>query len=96
MPMTILKIPTAVLWVAVKLVDCFISVIIGFVAFVTVAYFLYRMNFGLPGVAVAFIIGQVIYLLAAWILTLRLVSREYRAMTQLEAEILINKSDTWW
>ncbi len=94
MPVTMLKIPTAVLWVALKLVDCFNSVIIGFAAFVAAAYGFNRMGFGLPGVAVAFIIGQVVCLLAAWVLTLRFISQERGNVVRLDDEMFVIGSDT--
>ena len=86
MPVAILRIPTSVLWVAVKLLDCFASVIIGFSAFVATAYYSYRMGFGLPGMAVSFVIGQISYLLAAWIFTLRLISHEQGNLPRLDDE----------
>ncbi len=78
MPLALLKIPTGILWVAVRLVSCLTSVLIGFAVFVTMAYCSYRMGFGLPGVAVAFIVGQMAYLLAAWFFTLRVLVQERR------------------
>jgi len=86
MPVAILKIPTSVLWVAVKLTDCFASVVMGFAAFVVMAYCSYRTGFGLPGVAVSFVVGQIIYLLAAWIFTLRLISCEKENLPQIDKQ----------
>jgi O-antigen/teichoic acid export membrane protein len=87
-PVTMLKIPTAVLWVAAKLVDCFVSVAVGFAAFVLSAYCFYWMSFGMVGVAVAFLIGQVVYLLVSWVYTLRLLHQERGNLTRLDESML--------
>lgn len=94
MPVLMLKIPTAVLWVAVKLLDCFTSVIVGFAAFMATAYCSFRMGFGLPGMAVAFLIGQVTYLLVAWAFTLKLVHQERGQVTRLDDKGVFGGADT--
>lgn len=89
MPVTLLKIPTAILWIAVRLLDCFIGVAVGFAAFVLSAFGFHWMHGGLAGVAVAFVVGQVAYLLVAWLFTLRLVSQNYGQAVHPSEEALL-------
>jgi O-antigen/teichoic acid export membrane protein len=84
MPIALLKIPTGILWVSVRLLACLMSVLIGFGTFLATAFLAYRMGFGSPGVAAAFIVGQVAYLLAAWFFTLRVIVQERRNVVKTE------------
>jgi hypothetical protein len=93
MPVAILRIPTAILWVAVKMINCVISVIAGFGAFVLCAYCCYWIGFGLPGMAGAFLAGQVVYLLVSWGFTLRLIIQERREAARFDDKILVVNPD---
>lgn len=76
MPITLLSLPTSILWAAGKLFDCFISVIIGFLIFILSAFLFHNLHLGALGVIIASIIGQVLNIFVSYILILKLAVQE--------------------
>lgn len=73
MPITFLSLPVTILWATGRRIDCFASVIVGFISFAGLSYLLYRLNVGVLSVLIASILGQAINVLVSYILILRLV-----------------------
>ena len=61
LPIFALRIPTDVLWVAARLADCFIGVVFGFTVFIARACTFYRVGWGMPGVAIAFVAASCLF-----------------------------------
>jgi O-antigen/teichoic acid export membrane protein len=78
MPITFLSLPATILWATGRRIDCFASVIAGFVAFAGLSCLLYALNVGALSVLIASILGQALNVLVSYMLILRLVRQERR------------------
>ncbi len=76
---TILRLPTAVLWSAAKWLDCLWAAAVGFVMFVSLAVLGHRNSWGVQSVIVASLCGQLATTITGYLLVYRQVSRERTA-----------------
>jgi O-antigen/teichoic acid export membrane protein len=72
MPITFLILPITILWAIGTKFYCFASVVIGFLTFVGVSYLLRSLNFGVSGVLIASMLGQLMYIFSAYCLIYKL------------------------
>lgn len=85
MPLTFLNLPVNILWATGRKIDCFISVIVGFVAFVAISYLLYQLNVRDLSIPIASLLGQAINVLVSLVLIYKLMRRE-SIVNQLEID----------
>lgn len=81
MPITFLSLPVTILWATGRRIDCFVSVVWGFMTFAGLSFLVYRLGLGAFGVLVASLLGQAINVLVSYLLIRRLVLRERRLST---------------
>jgi O-antigen/teichoic acid export membrane protein len=86
MPILFLRLPASILLAAARRMDTFISVITGFLVFVGCSYLFYKLDFGMVSVAIASILGQIVSLLAVYLIVLKLIRWE-------KADLMPKKND---
>jgi O-antigen/teichoic acid export membrane protein len=78
-PITLLSLPTAVLWAAVRRMDCLAGVGSGFITFVATSYLLSSHHYGILAVVIGSIFGQLVNLAVCYALLTRLVLHDRHA-----------------
>jgi O-antigen/teichoic acid export membrane protein len=76
LPITFLRLPSAIMWATGRRLDCLVVVATGFSVFIGCSWLLYRLNVGVLSVVIASIIGVTIVILGYWLLIWRLIFRE--------------------
>lgn len=79
MPIMFLSLPVTILWATGRRIDCFTSVIAGFMAFVGLSFLFDRLNVGVLSVLIASILGQAINVLVSYLLILKVVHQQRQA-----------------
>lgn len=76
LPISLLSLPTTILWATGRRFDCFASVILGFATFVVLCGLLHKMHVGNLSVLIASVLGQTINVLVSYMLILNLFLRQ--------------------
>jgi O-antigen/teichoic acid export membrane protein len=81
MPITFLALPNTILWATGRRIDCFASVVAGLAGFVVLSFALKALGEGARSILIASLLGQVINLLASYLLIFRLTRRDVNPVT---------------
>ena len=85
MPIMFLSLPITILWATGRRIDCFVSVIAGFMAFAGLSCLLYLLNVGALSVLIASILGRATNIVVSYMLILRLVLQQKRISANQES-----------
>ncbi len=76
MPIMFLTLPVTILWATGRRVDCFLSIIMGFLAFGGLSLIFHYLKFGILSILIASMLGQMINVLVSYGLIWRLILQE--------------------
>lgn len=78
MPIMFLRVPVTILWAVGRRIHCFISVLIGFASFISLAYLFRAQDMGVLSILLASVFGQALNIIVAYIIIARYVVAEKR------------------